>query len=303
MITRTMHHPHFLPGVALAAGLSLATSAAATEGGGSIYPMGAENFGMGALPPAGVYPLLYASSYSADRLNDADGDEVPVDFKLRANVLAPRLLWVTDQPLLGGQLFSAVLLPLVDLDVTLNGRQQREQGVGDIDITALGVAYHHSPNLHTAFSIDVFAPTGRYNSNELANIGRNYWTVQPVYAASYLDPTGVNADIKLMYDYNFENPDTDYRSGQEFHFDYALGYGLTPNWIVGVGGYGYKQITDDERNGVTVANNKGQAFALGPTVKYDSGKGFSVNLKYQHEFAVENRPRGDAFWVKAVIPL
>ncbi|WP_116473590.1 SphA family protein [Zobellella maritima] len=302
MNNRPTHQSNLLSGMALTAALTLSAGVAATEGGGSIYPMGAENFGMGALPPAGVYPLLYASRYSADRLNDANGDALPVDFKLQANVIAPRLLWVTEQQLLGGQLFSALLLPLVDLDVTVNGTNQRKRGLGDIDLT-LGVAYHHSTKLHTAFSIDVFAPTGRYHPNDLANIGRNYWTVQPVYAASYLDPHGVNADIKLMYDYNFDNPDTDYRSGQEFHFDYALGYSLTPNWIAGIGGYGYKQLTDDERHGITIANNRGQAFAIGPSVKYDSGKGGSVNLKYQHEFAVENRPEGSAFWVKAVIPL
>lgn len=41
---------------------------------------------------------------------------------------------------------------------------------------------------------------------------------------------------------------------------------------------------------------------MGPSVKYNSGKVVSVNLKYQHELAVENSPEGSAFWVKAVIP-
>ncbi|MFD1007204.1 transporter [Oceanisphaera ostreae] len=83
---------------------------------------------------------------------------------------------------------------------------------------------------------------------------------------------------------------------------YALGYSLSPNWIAGIGGYGYKQLTDDESSGITVVNNRGQAFAMGPSVKYNSGKVVSVNLKYQHELAVENSPEGSAFWVKAVIP-
>ena len=174
-----------------------------------------------------------------------------------------------------------------------------QAGLGDIDLT-LSVAYHHSPHLYTAFSLDVFAPTGRYDRSDQANIGRNYWTLQPVYAASYMDRHGINADIKLMYNDNFENPDTDYQSGQEFHFDYAIGYSLTSDWIVGIG---YKQLTGDERNGMIIANNRGQAFAIGPSVKYDNSKDLSVNLKYQHDFTVENRPEGSAFWVKAVLPL
>lgn len=284
-------------------GTTLPAAGLATENGGSVYPMGAENFGMAALPPAGFYPLLYANHYSANRLNGPDGERLPVDFRLRASVLAPRLLWVSERQLLGGQVFSAVLLPLVDLSLTVNGRHQSKQGLGDIDITALGLAYHHSPQLHSAVSLDVFAPTGGYNPNDLANIGRNHWTLQPVAAVSYMQPQGLNWDLKLMYDYNFRNPDSRYRSGQELHADYALGYGLNPHWILGVGGYAYKQLTEDKLHGVTLENSKGQALAIGPSLKYDGGAGFSVSLKYQKEFAVENRPEGDAFWAKVVIPL
>ncbi|WP_432695890.1 SphA family protein [Marinobacterium sp. YM272] len=286
--------------LAVSIAMLCSSAAQATEGGGSNYPMGAENYLVGALPPAGVYPLIYAQHYSADDLNDDSGNSLPIDFSLDANVVAPRLLWVTDKTIFGGQFVAAALLPLVDLDVSVNGLSQSNQGVGDLDLTA-ALAYHHSPNLHTAVGIDLFAPIGEYDKNDLANIGRNYWAVQAVYAASWVDPTGLNADIKLMYDYNFENDDTNYKSGQEFHFDYSLGWGVTPNWTVGVGGYGYKQVTGDEVNGVDIGN-KGQAFAFGPSVKYANDQGFFITMKYQKEFAVENRPEGDAFWVKAIVP-
>ena len=284
------------------AGLALltATAAQATEGGGSSYPMGAENFLMGALPPPGVYPLLYANHYAADEFRDGQGNRLPIDFRLRANVLAPRLLWVTEQTLWGGQLAFAGLFPLVDLDVTVNGQRDSAQGLGDIDLT-MALAYHHSANLHSAFGIDVFAPSGSFDAHRLANIGRNYWTVQGVYAASHVDPGGLNWDLKLMYDYNFENRDTDYKSGQELHVDYALGYGVHPNWVVGIGGYAYRQVTDDKLNGVDIGN-RGRAFAIGPSVKWDNGRGAFVTLKYEREFHVQNRPQGDSVWLKASLP-
>lgn len=281
--------------------MAFATSAQATEGGGSSYPMGAENYLMGALPPPGFYSLFYANHYAADDFRDDDGDSLPMDFRLRADVLAPRLLWVTEQRLLGGQLAFAALLPLVDLEVSVNGVHDSNRGLGDVDLTA-ALAYHHSPTLHSAFGVDLIAPTGDYEAGELANIGRNYWTVQGVYAASRVDPAGLNWDIKLMYDYNFENEDTDYRSGQELHADYALGYGIHPNWVVGVGGYAYKQITGDRLNGVDIGN-EGQAFSVGPSIKLDAGQGAFVALKYEREFFVENRPEGDAWWIKAAWPL
>lgn len=115
---------------AMALALTLTTEAQATEGGGSNYAMGAENYLMGALPPPGVYPLIYASRYAADDLMDRSGDSLPIDFRLRANVVAPRLVWVTDKTILGGQLFHAALLPLVDMDVSVNGMSDSNHGVG-----------------------------------------------------------------------------------------------------------------------------------------------------------------------------
>lgn len=288
---------------AIAATCVLVSSVAqATETGGSSYPMGAENYLSAALPPAGFYTILFANRYSADRLKDDAGNNVPVNFKVTANALSPRFIWVTDNKLFGGQVAHAVIVPIVDLDVSVNGSGQKKTGVGDIAITALALGYHHSPNLHSVVALDVIAPTGNYNKNDLANIGRNYWAIQPVYTVSQIDPAGLNWDVKFMYDFNFKNHDTDYRSGQEFHFDYSIGYGFGNNWVAGVGGYAYKQMANDEKNGTAVQDNKGQAFAFGPSVKYDNGKGYFITAKYQQEMNVRNRAEGSAFWIKASIP-
>lgn len=292
----------YLVGLAIA-GVVASQAANATEGGGSIYPMGAENFLSGALPPPGVYPLVYLNHYSADKIKDNDGNDVaPPNFKVTANVVAPRLVWVTDNKLFGGQVAHAMMVPLVNLDVQVGAAGQSKSGIGDINITPLVLGYHHNANLHSIVALDVFAPTGRYNKTDMANIGRNYWAIQPVYTASYIDPAGWNADFKMMYDFNFKNTDTNYKSGQEFHVDYSLGYGFKQNWVAGVGGYLYKQVTTDEQNGVKVANNRGQAFAIGPSIKYDNGKGMFVTAKWQKEMNVASRAEGHAFWIKALLP-
>ncbi|MGE5239904.1 MAG: transporter, partial [Chloroflexota bacterium] len=109
--------------------------------------------------------------------------------------------------------------------------------------------------------------------------------------------SGVEVSGKFMYDFNTENNDTDYQSGQEFHFDYTVGYHIK-NWSLGVGGYYYKQTTNDELNDEKFLDGfKGQVFAIGPEVKYDY-KNMSFTLKYQKEMAVENKPEGDKFWFK-----
>lgn len=275
----------------------------ATEGGGSIYPMGAENFLSGALPTPGFYPVMYLNHYSAYKIKDNDGNNVaPPNFKVTANVIAPRLIWVTGNTLWGGQVAHALMLPLVNLDVRAGASSQSKTGIGDLNITPLVLGYHHNANLHSVVALDVFAPTGRFNKTDMTNIGRNYWMIEPVYTASYIDPAGWNADFKMMYDFNFKNTDTNYKSGQEFHVDYSVGYGFKQNWVAGVGGYVYKQITNDEQNGVKLPNSKGQAFAIGPSIKYDNGKGMFIVAKWQKEMNVENRPEGQSFWIKALLP-
>ena len=193
------------------------------------------------------------------------------------------------------------IVPLVDLDVKVAGVSQNKTGVGDITVGA-GVGFHHSANLHSIVALDVILPTGGYTQGDQANIGRNYRSFEPVLAVSWVDPGGFNADAKFGYLINSHNKDTDYRSGREFHFDYSLGWGLGSGWTAGVGGYYYRQMTDDNVAGVDVANSRGKAMAIGPSVKYDSGQGWFVTAKWQKETGVENRAQGRALWLKAVFP-
>jgi hypothetical protein len=100
-----------------------------------------------------------------------------------------------------------------------------------------------------------------------------------------------------MYDFNTENQDTNYQSGQEFHMDYTLGYHTGP-WSLGVGGYYYQQTTDDELYGYSFLDGfRGRAFAVGPQVKYDY-RNMAFTLKYLAETSVENRPQGSTLWFK-----
>lgn len=284
-------------------GLLAAASAGvhATEGGGSSYPMGAESYMSGAMPPPGLYSQFFVSHYEADSLRGNHGEKVPVDFRVRANAIAPRLIWVTEQQVLGGNLAFHAIVPLVDLKVELNGQSQSKQGLGDI-IFGSALGFHHSEKLHSIVALDFIAPSGGYDRGDLANIGRNYWVVEPVVAVSYIDPNGLNVDVKTMYDFNLRNSATDYRSGQELHADYAVGWGLGNGWVVGMGGYMLYQTTDDRQDGERVEDNKGRTIAIGPSVKYTSDKGWFLTAKWEQETQVRNRAEGNAYRVKLTIP-
>jgi hypothetical protein len=278
----------------------------ATEGGGGAYPNGAEDFMSGAVPPPGFYFINYLTYYTANRLNDGNGDKLLPDFKLRATADVLRFIYITKHQVLGANWGMHAFVPLVHLDVRVNGTSDSKVGLGDIIIDPVVLSWH-SKNWHFASGVDIYVPTGAYDRNDLANIGRNYWTFEPIVAATFLSDSGFEASGKFMYDFNTRNNnanvqghDVKYLSGQEFHFDYTLAYHID-KWSLGLGGYFYKQITDDEVNGTKVGTDgfKGQAFALGPQVKYDY-KNMSFTLKYQKEMAVENKPEGDKFWLKFV---
>lgn len=284
----------------LVAGVVMSSAAWATENGGSMYNHGGENFNIGAMPPAGMYYMLYGGAYHADKLVDNKGDALPIDFDVKANSLAARVVRVTDLHFAGGQFGFYGIVPLVDLSTKVAGQSQDKTGLGDIVLGA-GLGYHLSDKLHYAVSWDLGVPVGDYDKNDLANLGRNYWTWQNVFAITYLQPAGINADLKVMYDINSPNHDTQFHSGNELHSDFALGWAFGNGWTAGVGGYLYQQVTDDKVAGVTVADNRGRAFAVGPSVKYDAGKWF-ITGKYEKEFNVRNRAEGGAFKVKAILP-
>ncbi|MDV7212607.1 SphA family protein [Azotobacter beijerinckii] len=292
-----------VPGLlAVCIGACGSSQALATEGGGSSYPMGAENYMTGAMPPPGLYTQVFVQHYHADRLRDDRGHRAVAHFDLTANVIAPRLIWVTEQNLFGGDLAFHVNVPLVDLKVEVNNHRQRRRGIGDI-IFGPALGYHYTDRFHAIYAVDFFAPTGRYDRDDIANLGRNYWAVQPIAAFSYVDPAGLNADLKLMYDFNFRNPDTDYRSGQEAHADYSVGWAVADGWVLGMGGYIYHQTTKDDQTGQDVDANKGRVFAIGPSIKYSNAAGWFVTAKWQQEQAVRNRAEGEAYWLKLTVPL
>jgi hypothetical protein len=271
----------------------------ATEGGGGAYPHGAEDFMSGAVPPPGTYFLNYLNYYSANKFRDGKGDSAVPNFDLKVTANVFRFLHVTKTQILGGYWGFHVFLPVVNVDVTLPVGSQSKTGIGDIIVDPFILSWH-SKNWHFATGLDIYIPTGDFDRNRLANVGRNYWTFEPIFAFTYLSDNGFEVSSKFMYDFNTKNTDTNYRSGQEFHFDYTVGKKFD-NISLGVGGYYYKQITDDKLNGQKVMpdGNKGQAFAIGPQLKYDH-KNMSFILKYQKEMSVENRPDGDKFWFKFV---
>ena len=307
----------------LASAVALATLAIGSvqaKEGGDQYPNGAETWLAGALPPPGNYFLNYFGYYSGD-LVDGSGKKVP-GAGVDAWFNAFRFVQITEHKILGGNWGWHVIVPVVHQDVNLGFGGKSKVGLGDITVNPFVLSWH-TKNWHWAAALDINLPVGAYKSGDpRTSIGANYWSVEPIFAFTYLGDTGWEVSAKFMYNIKsknkdfrqplaFSDPKATYESGDEFHMDYLVGKRFGP-WAVGLSGYYLKQTTNDKVNGQTIGvgpggiwseGRKGEVFAIGPTVSYTTKGGVHFTGQWNRETSAENRFEGDKFILKLIMPL
>jgi hypothetical protein len=108
---------------------------------------------------------------------------------------------------------------------------------------------------------------------------------------------------RLQYIVNYTDPDTHYRSGNEFTWEFDAMHNLARKIAVGLNGYCYHQTTNDLLNNALAGDgNRGRDLAVGPEIRAHVGR-FALIAKYQRDTLVENRPSGNMFWAQLGVPL
>jgi hypothetical protein len=148
-------------------------------------------------------------------------------------------------------------------------------------------------------------PVGAYESTRLANIGIGHGTIDAGGGYTYFNPnTGAELSAVLGFTYNLENNSTQYQNGVDAHLDWGASQFLTKQFMVGLVGYVYKQISCDSGSGDRVGCFESQVAGVGPQVGFIfpvGGMQGYLNFKGYKEFAAENRPEGWNAWVTFVI--
>ena len=104
--------------------------------------------------------------------------------------------------------------------------------------------------------------------------------------------------------YNFRNPDTQYRSGIDFHFDWGASHYLTKQLFVGIAGYAYQQITDDFGQNPILGGFRSRVFGVGPQIGYSFPVGDmqgSLSLRGYGEFEASQSSAGWNTWLTFTI--
>ena len=319
-----MKKPYRSFAVILAFMLVMAGPGLAWAGGGQAYTNGSEDFRVGRLPPPSLYYIHYANYYNSDNFKDNDGDEIDEAPETTTFANTSRLLWITDYKILGGNYATHIFVPIVYSEVdfddpganpefprTPTPNSRSKFGLGNIIFTPFLLGWRGETFNSWINIADIFVPTRTdYGRRDAVNLGNNFWTIEPIFAFSWL-PGKFEATAKIMYDFNTKDknhvvtPDEaqqinrpgiagEKRSllpGQEFHFDYVLGYHPNEAWELGIVGYFYQQTTDDQISGEDVNNRRGRVFAFGPGVKYNFNK-VSLIGKVYYETLVRNRYKG-----------
>ena len=320
--------------------LGLFSSAEAAEGGSGVYALGYISPQAGLMPEAGTY-FSYnyygyrgksTSSVSASREIPIKGTHLKLPVQLNGKIKAEvdsssslfSLTHVFSEKVLGGQAGLALLVPYVKADLDLSARgvlsltgpsghihnlplsgKERfsDSDIGDTTLT--GLLGWHDGRVHSMAMLNVYAPTGSYDKHRAVNVGRNHWAVDPMVALTYLnEASGLEVSGATGITFNQENSATDYKSGNEFHLDLSVIQHFSGKFYAGLAGYAYHQLTGDSGSGASRVY-KGQVYGLGPIIggiiPLGPKQQLFVNARYYLESGVENRLKGNTFFLTGTV--
>jgi len=233
--------------------------------------------------------------------------------------------YVFDTPVLGGQASASLIGAYGVVGTTLAGQltgtitgpgggsipfmrsdsiSDTTWGFGDL-IPMFALRWNAGVNNYMTY-ITGDIPVGAYQSDRLSNVGIGHGAIDAGGGYTYFNPeTGHEISGVLGFTYNFVNPDTQYQSGVDLHFDWGASQFLTKQVQVGLVGYAYKELGCDSGSGDHVGCFQSQVFGVGPQFGYiiPLGQGLQgyINVKAYAEFSALNRPSGWNTWLTFVI--
>lgn len=197
---------------------------------------------------------------------------------------------------------SAVAVPFAKVDVEADVRIGRfglstsdsDSGLFDMTVVPVIASRHFSQTKHMSLALYIYAPTGKYDPDRLANVSLNNWTYSPTVSYTQLGQAGtLEFTTVAALDLYTENNATDYQNGAVFRLDTLLIKRMKSGWGFGGAGGWIQQLEDD--TGPTadrLDGFKGHALALGPIATYKTGK-VEFSARWLYEFDVKNRLEGN----------
>jgi hypothetical protein len=173
--------------------------------------------------------------------------------------------------------------------------QQNASGLFDLTFAPIIAGYHFSKTDHVSLSVNIWAPSGKYDPSDIANVSLNNWTFIPTVAYTSIVPSlGMEFDATAGVQFYTRNAATNYQNAPLFTLDLMalkhLSHGVSVGLIVGT----VQQIGNDSGPTADRLNGfRGYDWSIGPIVTYDTkiaGKTpLSLGLRWVPTIASKNR--------------
>jgi hypothetical protein len=295
--------------------IAAAQSARADESGVSFWLPGL--FGSFAAVPATPgwqwTSLYYHTTVGAGGgVNFPSGGQIRAGLDARADLLAFGPTYTFATPVLGAQAAVSLLgifgraVGSVDATfitpggVAISGaRTDSVTGFGDLYPQAT-LKWHKGVHNYLWY-VTGDVPVGNYNPKRLANLGIGRGAIDSGVGYTYLDPQkGHEFSITTGFTYNFENQDTNYQNGVDWHVDWGASQFLSKQTFVGLVGYLYNQLGSDSGSGARLGPFHSRVASIGPQF----GHIFPISKEWQGtfllkgywEFAAQHRAEGWNVW-------
>jgi hypothetical protein len=290
---------------------------AAESGVGHYVPGALADFGDAAGPPG--FALLnwynyYNGSAGVSRQIE-EGGLIAANLKATSSAEMLGAGYTSPYGILGGKFSVASFVPYLWVNVTgsITGplgktltRSDFASGIGDMVLIPFWLHWTCG-DFKWGAQLDVYAPTGAYNTGRLANVGLNYWTFEPEVSFSWISKKiGLEVSAFAGIDFNTENNATDYQSGDVFHIDTTIAEHLPffGHGIIGAGANAsyWKQFTADSGSGAKLGSFETQMTGIGPVLSYISppicGHTLVAEVKWLPQTDTHYTLKGDYVWFK-----
>ena len=310
---------------ALACAVTMANISVAEQNGSGHYMSGqqADLSSMNPTAPGWIFANYFLAYQNGDLSGKVSFGRNDVNGHITANLFAevPAVIYAYPFNFLGGTLSSGAFIPYVSLEVKASGtithydhlgnptslsRSTRDttSGLGDIEFAPIMAGWTNG-DFHFGAAFNFWAPTGEYDKEDLANAGLGYWTFEPMLTLGWLSSKiGTEVSLVAALDFNTENTEADYQSGNIFHLDGTVAQHLPLfGGFAGVGATAFylKQFTGDSGSGNRIGNFMAESYGVGPTISYVHKVGKStlvVDASFLPQLHTQNTTGGNFIWAK-----
>jgi hypothetical protein len=255
----------------------------------------------GSVAEPGIALLGRFFGYTADKLTDRNGNDVPIGLALATRGAVFGAAATLEVRPIATYLSVSGGMPIVR--VTTNTQRSEAStdifGLGDLFLQPLKLGWKLGRvELVTGYA--VYVPTGQFEPGGSGSIGHGNITHEPSLGGTVFLDSDKKWYLSALasVDVSGRKRDVDITRGTTLQVQGGAGTTLFHFVDAGVAGYVLSQITDDSGSDLPapLRGARDRAFGVGPEIDVNivaiRGR---LTFRYEHDFAVQSRPEGQIF--------